>query len=44
MALAERRVALGKLSEGCISNNSWYNPKTNMSAAVIKQMAKQFPQ
>ena len=35
--------SLGKLAEGCISNNPWYNPKTNMSAAVVKQMAKQFP-
>ena len=35
--------SLGKLAEGCISNNPWYNPKTNMSAAVAKQMAKQFP-
>jgi branched-chain amino acid transport system substrate-binding protein len=36
-------TALGKLSEYCISNNPWYNPKTNMTAAVVKQMAKQFP-
>ena len=35
--------ALGKLSENCISNNPWYNPKTAMTAAVIKQMARQFP-
>ena len=35
--------ALGKLSEYCISNNPWYNPKTAMTAAVIRQMAKQFP-
>jgi branched-chain amino acid transport system substrate-binding protein len=35
--------ALGKLSEFCISNNPWFNPKTAMTAAVIKQMAKQFP-
>ena len=36
-------TSLGKLSDNCISNNPWYNPKTNMTAAVIKQMAKQFP-
>ncbi|MFN0160708.1 MAG: ABC transporter substrate-binding protein [Burkholderiales bacterium] len=36
-------TSLGKLSEYCISNNPWYNPKTSMTAAVIKQMAKQFP-
>ena len=35
--------ALGKLAENCICNNPWYNPKTNMTAAVVKQMAKQFP-
>ncbi len=35
--------SLGKLAEGCISNNPWYNPKTAMSAAVVKQMARQFP-
>jgi branched-chain amino acid transport system substrate-binding protein len=35
--------ALGKLSDYCISNNPWYNPKTKMTAAVIKQLAKQFP-
>ena len=35
--------ALGKLAEHCITNNPWYNPKTNMTAAVVKQMAKQFP-
>ena len=35
--------ALGKLSDYCISNNPWYNPKTKMTAAVIRQMAKQFP-
>ncbi len=35
--------ALGKLAEYCLSNNPWYNPKTAMTAAVIKQMAKQFP-
>ena len=36
-------TSLGKLSDNCISNNPWYNPKTNLTAAVIKQMAKQFP-
>ena len=40
---AQFHRALGKLSEGCISNNPWFNPKTNMTAAVIRQMAKQFP-
>ncbi len=35
--------ALGKLSDYCISNNPWYNPKTQMTAAVIKQLGKQFP-
>ncbi|MBL8378296.1 MAG: ABC transporter substrate-binding protein [Burkholderiales bacterium] len=35
--------SLGKLAEYCISNNPWYNPKTSMTAAVVKQMAKQFP-
>jgi branched-chain amino acid transport system substrate-binding protein len=35
--------ALGKLSDFCISNNPWYNPKTQMTARVIKQFAKQFP-
>jgi branched-chain amino acid transport system substrate-binding protein len=35
--------ALGKLSDFCISNNPWYNPKTRMTASVIKQLAKQFP-
>jgi branched-chain amino acid transport system substrate-binding protein len=34
---------LGKLSDYAISNNPWYNPKTKMTAAVIKQLAKQFP-
>ena len=40
---AQYHKTLGKLAEGAISNNPWYNPKTNMTAAVIKQMAKQFP-
>ena len=31
------------LADFCISNNPWYNPKTKMTAAVIKQLAKQFP-
>ena len=35
--------SLGKLSDYAISNNPWYNPKTKMTAAVIKQLAKQFP-
>ena len=34
---------LGKLSDYAISNNPWYNPKTKMTAAVVKQLAKQFP-
>ena len=36
-------TSLGKLSDYCISNNPWFNPKTNMTAALVKQMAKQFP-
>ena len=35
--------ALGKHADFCISNNPWYNPKTQMTAQVIKQLAKQFP-
>jgi branched-chain amino acid transport system substrate-binding protein len=35
--------ALGKLADYAISNNPWYNPKTAMTATVVKQMAKQFP-
>jgi branched-chain amino acid transport system substrate-binding protein len=34
---------LGKLSDYAISNNPWYNPKTKMTAAVVKQLARQFP-
>ncbi len=35
--------ALGKLSDYCISNNPWFNPKAALTPAVVKQMAKQFP-
>lgn len=35
--------ALGKLSDYCISNNPWFNPKGALTPLVIKQMAKQFP-
>lgn len=31
------------LADFCISNNPWYNPKTKMTAAVIRQLSKQFP-
>jgi branched-chain amino acid transport system substrate-binding protein len=36
-------TALGKLSEYCISNVPWYNPKSALTKAVDAQMRKQFP-
>jgi branched-chain amino acid transport system substrate-binding protein len=35
--------ALGKLSDYCVSNNPWFNPKGALTPAVIAAMAKQFP-
>lgn len=35
--------ALGKLSDHCISNNPWFNPKGRLTQPVIAAMAKQFP-
>lgn len=35
--------ALGKLSDYCISNNPWYNPKGALTPAVIAAMARQYP-
>ena len=35
--------ALGKLSDYCISNVPWYNPKSDITRAVDAQMKKQFP-
>jgi branched-chain amino acid transport system substrate-binding protein len=35
--------ALGKLSDHCISNVPWYNPKADITKAVDAQMKKQFP-
>lgn len=35
--------ALGKLSEYCISNNPWFNPKGALTPAVIGAMSRQFP-
>ncbi len=36
--------ALGKLSEYCISNVPWYNPKAPLAGRLEAQLAKQFPQ
>jgi branched-chain amino acid transport system substrate-binding protein len=35
--------ALGKLSEYCISNVPWYDPKAALTRRIEAQMAKQFP-
>jgi branched-chain amino acid transport system substrate-binding protein len=35
--------ALGKLSEYCISNVPWYDPKAALTKRIEAQMAKQFP-
>jgi branched-chain amino acid transport system substrate-binding protein len=35
--------ALGKLSEHCISNVPWYNPKAELTKLIDAQMQKQFP-
>ena len=35
--------ALGKLSDHCISNVPWYNPKADLTKAIDAQMRKQFP-
>jgi len=35
--------ALGKLSEHCISNVPWYNPKAELTKLIEAQMIKQFP-
>ncbi|HVL58991.1 MAG TPA: ABC transporter substrate-binding protein [Burkholderiaceae bacterium] len=35
--------ALGKLSDHCISNVPWYDPKSKLTEMVVKQMEKQFP-
>jgi branched-chain amino acid transport system substrate-binding protein len=40
---AQFYAALGKLSEYCISNVPWYNPKTDITKAIDAQMKKQFP-
>jgi branched-chain amino acid transport system substrate-binding protein len=36
-------AALGKLSDYCISNVPWYNPKAEVTRAIEAQMRKQFP-
>src|SRR6185369_5563664 len=40
---AQFYAALGKLSDYCISNAPWYNPKAEITKAIEAQMKKQFP-
>ena len=40
---AQFYAALGKLSDHCISNVPWYNPKADITKAIDAQMRKQFP-
>jgi len=40
---AQFYAALGKLSDYCISNVPWYNPKAEITKAIEAQMKKQFP-
>ncbi len=40
---AQFYAALGKLSDHCISNVPWYDPKSVVTKAIDAQMRKQFP-
>ena len=40
---AQFYAALGRLSDYCISNVPWYNPKAEVTRAIEAQMRKQFP-
>ena len=40
---AQFYAALGKLSDHCISNVPWYDPKSAVTKAIDAQMRKQFP-
>ena len=40
---AQFYAALGKLSDHCISNVPWYDPKSEITKAIDAQMRKQFP-